>query len=73
MLKTLLVGIVLLFVAIVLMGVKVFFFKKGAFPNTHIGGSKAMRERGIGCATSQDAQMNAKISPVEEILKSDNL
>lgn len=73
MIKTLLIGIVLLFVAVLLMGVRVFFTKKGEFPNTHIGGSKAMRDRGISCATSQDRQTYAKESPVEKILKSEKL
>ena len=45
MITTLLLGIAVLFMAILLMGIKVFFTKNGEFPNTHIGGSKAMRER----------------------------
>lgn len=73
MLKTLLIGLVLLAVAIVLMGVRVFFTKKGEFPNTHIGGNREMKKRGIGCATSQDREMSRKQSPVELILKSENL
>ena len=28
----------------------------GKFPNIHIGGSKAMKDRGVSCATSQDAE-----------------
>lgn len=50
-------------VAVLFLGVRVFFVKGGRFPNIHIGGSKAMRDRGISCATSQDreAQKSAKI------------
>lgn len=73
MIQTLLIGAVILFIAILLMGVRVFFTKKGEFPNTHIGGSKAMRDRGISCATSQERQMNSKESPIEKILKSEKL
>lgn len=68
MIKTLLIGIVLLFVAVLLMGLKVFFTKKGEFPNTHIGGSKAMKDKGISCATSQDREAYRKESPIEKIL-----
>lgn len=68
MIKTLLLGIAILFIAILLMGVKVFFTPKGKFPNTHIGGSKAMRERGISCATSQDREAARKESPIEKLL-----
>lgn len=72
MIKTLLLGVALLLIAILLMGVKVFFTRKGKFPNTHISGSKAMRERGITCATSQDAMARRRESPVEQILRTEN-
>ncbi len=69
MIKTLLLGIAILFIAIMLMGIKVFFTKKGEFPNTHIGGSKAMRDRGISCATSQDRESSNRESLIEKIIK----
>jgi len=55
--------IIIVLIAILLLGIRVFFTKNGKFPNTHIGNSKVMRERGIGCATSQDraAQQTKKI------------
>lgn len=73
MVKILLLGIGILFIAILLMGVRVFFSRKGEFHSIHIGDSKAMQDRGIHCATSQDAEMSRKISPIEEFLKSENL
>ncbi|HAR37156.1 MAG: hypothetical protein A2W86_10575 [Bacteroidetes bacterium GWD2_45_23] len=73
MLKILALGIVILFIAILLMGVQVFFTKKGKFPSLHIGDSKAMQEKGIHCATSQDAEISRRESPIERILKSENL
>lgn len=72
MIKTILIGSVLLLIAVLLMGVKTFFTKEGRFPNTHIGASKAMRDRGIACASSQDREMQTKVNPVEMILKSEN-
>ncbi len=71
MIKTILIGAGILFIAVLLMGVKIFFTKEGKFPDIHIGDNKAMRERGIGCATSQDAQIRSKINPVK-LLKSKN-
>ncbi len=71
MLKMVILGIALLFIAILLMGVRVFFTKSGGFPNTHIGASKAMQDRGIHCATSQDAELSRKENPIEKILKSE--
>lgn len=72
MLNILIPGIVIVFIAILLMGVRVFFTKEGKFPSLHIGDSKPLQERGIHCATSQDAEMSRRESPVEKLLKSDN-
>lgn len=71
--KIVIFGFALLLIAVLLMGVRVFFTKKGEFPNTHIGASKAMQDRGIHCATSQDREWSRKESPVEQLFKSDKL
>lgn len=68
--KLLILGIVVLLIAVLMMGFRVFFTKDGEFPNTHIGANKAMKERGISCATSQDRELAKKESPIEQILKS---
>ena len=73
MLQTIIISIVILAIAIMLMGVKVFFTKKGSFPNTHVSNSQAMKDRGITCASSQEKQARTHISPVMEMLKSENL
>ncbi|MDR0333952.1 MAG: hypothetical protein LBI15_10855 [Dysgonamonadaceae bacterium] len=73
MVKTLLLGVALLLIVVLLLGVRVFFIKGGKFPNTHIGGNKAMQEKGISCAKSQDrAQFAEGESPVEKELKQKN-
>jgi len=56
MTQLILVAIVLLLMGILLLGMRIFFVKGGRFPNIHIGSSKAMKSRGIGCATSQDRE-----------------
>ena len=71
--KILIFGIALLLIAVLLMGIRVFFTKKGEFPNTHIGASKAMQDRGIQCATSQDREWSRKENLVEQLLKSEKL
>lgn len=73
MVKILVLGIVILFIAILLMGVRVFFTKKGKFPSLHIEDSEAIQQRGIHCATAQDSEMSRRESPIEKILKSENL
>lgn len=73
MIKTVLIGSVILFIAVLLMGVRVFFSRKGSFPSLHIGECQAMKDRGIHCATSQHAEINRRVNPIEKMLKSDNL
>ena len=48
MLDTVLISLLIVAICIALLGVKVFF------------GNKAMRERGIGCAQSQDREAQKK-------------
>ncbi|HTN67853.1 MAG TPA: hypothetical protein VLZ33_00160 [Dysgonamonadaceae bacterium] len=72
MFKTIIISVILLGIGILLMGIKVFFSKKGTFPNTHISNSEAMQERGISCATSQEREQREHLSPIQEMLKSDN-
>ena len=54
--QSIIVGAVLLFIVILMMGIRVFFSKDGEFPNIHISNHDAMKERGIRCATSQDRE-----------------
>jgi hypothetical protein len=60
MLNTLLTSLLIVAICIVLLAVKIVFVRGGRFPDTHIGGSKAMRERGIGCIQSQDREARQK-------------
>ncbi len=52
--KLALVTIGLTALATALLGIKVFFFKNGRFPNTHIHSNPEMRKRGITCARDKD-------------------
>ncbi len=73
MLKLLLITLLIVAVCIALLGVKVFFVKGGRFPNSHVSGSKAMRNRGIGCVQSQDREAQHKkrfsIDALEEAIE----
>ena len=60
MLDTVLISLLIVAICIALLGLKVFFVKGGKFPNGHVSGNKAMRERGIGCAQSQDREAQKK-------------
>lgn len=43
------------------MSVKILLKKGGKFPNTHIGGNKNMKSRGITCAQTYDKIEQAKV------------
>lgn len=62
---TLIVTLVLLLVGVLAMAFRPLFVKGGKFPGIHIGQSKAMRQRGINCATSQDRE--ARRAKVERL------
>lgn len=73
MLETILITLLIVAICVILLGVKVFFVKGGRFPNGHVSGNKAMRERGIGCIQSQDreARMRPRFS-IDELEKALN-
>ena len=54
MFKTLLFTMLIIAISIALLAIKIIIKKNGRFPNTHVGGNKEMRRRGIKCVQSQD-------------------
>ena len=54
MMATLLLTLVIVGLAVLLLGVKIFFVKGGRFPNTHIDDNPEMRKRGIKCAKDEE-------------------
>ena len=56
MLNTILFTLLIVTICILLLGIKVFFVKGGKFPNGHVSGNKALRDRGISFAQSKDRQ-----------------
>ena len=59
--KILLPTLILVGIAVLLLGIKVFFFKNGKFPSTHIGDNEALLQKGIHCAQTQDRQARQNI------------
>ena len=56
MLKLVLSSAIIIAVCFALLAINIIIKKNGRFPNTHVGNSKAMKERGIGCNVSQDRE-----------------
>lgn len=67
MLQTIIIGAAILFIAILLMGMRIFFTKKGEFPDLHISNHQAMKDRGISCATSQDRAARGQRSLLDKL------
>lgn len=63
LLKLLIITTILLAVAFAGLAVTLLFKKNGRFPNTHIGGNKELRKKGITCAQYNDVGCN----PTEEL------
>ncbi|MBP5332804.1 MAG: hypothetical protein J6W94_01905 [Bacteroidales bacterium] len=56
--KTLLAAIIFVGLAVLLLGVNIFFFKK-PFPNGEISTNPEMQKRGIRCAKQEEIEMLA--------------
>ena len=54
MFKTALLSTLIIAISFALLAITIIIKKNGKFPNTHIGGNKHMRKRGIKCVQSQD-------------------
>jgi len=54
--QILLFTLILVGIAVLLLGVRIFFFKGRKFPSSHIGDNKVLREKGIHCAKTQDKE-----------------
>ncbi len=60
MMAVLLLTVGLIAIAVVLLGVKIFFVKGGRFPNTHIHANPEMKKRGITCARDDEFYKQTK-------------
>jgi hypothetical protein len=56
MLVTLLISVLIIALCVAMLSISILLKKDGRFPNTHISGNKAMRDRGIGCVQAQDRE-----------------
>jgi hypothetical protein len=59
-LVTLLFTTLIVLISVFLLTFRILLVKGGKFPNIHIGGSRAMRDRGVHCATTQDRNAQKK-------------
>ncbi len=69
MLYTLLITLLIVAICLALLGIRMLLVKGGKFPNGHVSGSQAMRDRGVTCVQSQDreARQKPRISVSENV------
>lgn len=65
--ETVLVTVGIVALSIILLAIKIILVKGGKFPDTHISGNQAMKERGIGCAKSLDREAQQRRSLFDRI------
>jgi len=56
MLATILLSSIIVGIAVIFLAINIIVKKNGKFPEIHIGKNKAMAERGIKCAATQDRE-----------------
>ena len=56
MLAAFIISAILLVIGVLILGFRIFFIRNGEFPNIHIGGSQALKSKGVHCATTQDRE-----------------
>jgi hypothetical protein len=54
MLKVAGLSVIILLFCFVLCSIRILVKKNGTFPDTHVGGNPALRQKGIKCARAQD-------------------
>lgn len=59
MIETIIITVLIVAICLALLAINIIFKKNGRFPNTHVSGNKAMRQRGIKCVQSQDREARA--------------
>ena len=60
MLAAFIISAILLIIGVLILGFRIFFIPNGEFPNIHIGGSQALKSKGVHCATTQDREAQKK-------------
>lgn len=56
MIETLVITVLIVAICMALLAINILLKRNGRFPNTHVSGNKAMRQRGVTCVQSQDRE-----------------
>ena len=60
-LKVILLSVVILAIALAGLAVQILFKKGGKFPNTHVGGNRYLRSKGVTCIQTYDKIEQSKV------------
>ena len=67
MLEVVVLSVIFLLICIVLLCISIIIKKNGKFPNTHVGGSPALRKKGIKCIQTQDFEAGVQMNLFDRI------
>jgi len=60
-LKVILLTVVIVAIALLGLAVQILFKKGGKFPNTHVGGNKYLKSKGVTCIQTYDKIEQSKV------------
>lgn len=60
-LKVIILSVVILAIALVGLAIQILVKKGGKFPNTHVGGNKYLKSKGVTCIQTYDKIEQAKV------------
>lgn len=69
--QILIITLVLVGIAVLLLGFRVFFTKKWGFPSTHVDGQPKLREKGLRCHSSQHREAQEKKNLFDRVAESE--
>lgn len=61
----LVISIILIGLSLIGLGISILVKKGGKFPETHIGKSRAMKDKGITCVNTTDREERKSYKPIE--------
>lgn len=59
--KVIILSVIILALALLGLAVQILFKKGGKFPNTHVGGNKYLRSKGVTCIQTYDKIEQSKV------------
>jgi hypothetical protein len=67
MFKVVVLSVIILLICCAMLCIRMIIKKNGRFPNTHVEGNPALREKGIKCVRTQDFEAGLRMNLFERL------